>query len=274
MDRPDLKGEDVILGVCAKEECVAGKKVDFYAKEDRHYYALHYIAYGNGVLTTEGGEQVLKAGDFFVIPPKKDISYRAVDRWEYFWLNVEGRQVQAILKSIGLSDDYCKISYKRDVNIISRFNELIDCYYSEGDVELKGKGLFYLLMSDVYNAVHNKVEHREKRNADFYIKEALTFLEYNFYYSGVTLDSLAKSLSVNKNYLCSIFKKQIGVSPMQYLIKLRMEAAAQRLTETEEAVTSVAKYVGYKDPLHFSKAFKAYSGQSPTQYRDARHPAV
>ena len=54
---------------------------------------------------------------------------------------------------------------------------------------------------------------------------------------------------------------------MQYLIKLRMEAAAKRFSETDESVATVAKYVGYKDPLHFSKAFHAYYGMSPSRYR-------
>ncbi len=269
MERSDLRGEDVIISLCAREECVQGKHVNFYAKEGRHYYALHYIVSGKGYLQYGGKEYPLKAGDLFIIPPSADISYVALERWEYYWVNVEGKLIPDILRSIGLDNEHCKISYKPSSNIPARFIDLVNSYYIDNDPELRGRGMFYLLMGELYNALSGRVSQRgeSRRNADYYIREAITFLKYNLYYTGVTLESVAKSVFVNKNYLCTIFRERVGMSPMQYLIKLRMEAAAKRFDETDESVSSVARYVGYKDPLHFSKAFRAYHGVSPTQYR-------
>lgn len=270
MERSDLRGEDIIVSLCAREECVPGKRVDYYSKECRNYYAFHYIVSGNGTLTYGGKTVPLKAGDLFIIPPLADISYCAVDRWEYYWVNVEGKMAPAVFKSIGLDENRCRVGYRPDSNLVARFSELVNYFYIENDAELRCRGMFYLLIGDLYQALHEKVGRLSdpKRNADYYIREAETFLKYNLYYTGITLDSVAKSVSVNKNYLCTVFSKKIGVSPMQYLTKLRMEAAAKRLEETDESVAVVARYVGYKDPLHFSKSFRAYHGLSPSKYRE------
>lgn len=269
-----LRGNDIILPVCAKEECPAGKDVQFYPDEDRHYYALHYVVQGNAALKiNEEQEIALKSGDLFIIPPKMRVSYRTVNRCEYFWINIEGKQCMPMLKSIGLDEDNLVISYKRNMNVINTFNSIIDCYYTDNDMELKGKGYFYVLMGLLYDDIHKNAELYIKKNAAFYIKEAITFMEYNFYYSGISLDAIAKNLSINKNYLCTIFKKEVGVSPMKYLIDLRIKAACNRLAKTDEAIASVAKFVGYVDPLYFSKEFKKYVGISPSEYRQANYTA-
>lgn len=268
MEKSAIRGEDIIVSECAKEDCVAGKKVDFYAKDERRYYALHYITYGNGALTTpDGGEKILQPGDLFIIPPGKDISYRTIDRWEYFWVNVEGKQAWTLLKHLGFDNDTLIVSYKRDVDVVSAFTDLIECCYKTGDVDLKGKGYFYLLLGSIYNGMHARAAGRDHHSSAFYVKEAQTYLKYNFYYAGVGLDSLARNLAINKNYLCTIFKRETGRSPIQYLIELRMEAAGKRLLTTDESIADVARYVGYKDPLYFSKEFRKYYGVSPTQYR-------
>lgn len=269
MERSELRGEDVIISLCAREECVPGKHVNFYAKEGRRYYALHYIVQGSGFLSYGGGQEALRSGDLFIIPPGIDISYEASERWEYYWVNIEGKLVPSLLRSIGLTPEHCRMPCKTSGTIAARFMDLVDSFYLDNDPELKGLGMFYLLLSELHNVLAGRASLRmeSKRNVDYYIREALTYLNYNLYYTGVTLDSVAKSIPVNKNYLCTIFREKMGMSPMQYLIKLRMEAAAKRFEETDESVSAVAKYVGYKDPLHFSKAFHMFHGVSPTEYR-------
>ena len=264
----DLTGEDVIIRLCARETCGAGKQVKYYAKDERRHYALHYVMLGKGTLNYGGKDVPKKTGDLFLVPPMVDVSYLTAEPWEYYWVEVEGKLAPALFQSLGFTNKTLKIGYKQDSRLAERFNDLITYYYNYGDAELRAKGMFYLMMGELNAVLTHATVGAEKRNIDFYVREAETYLKYNLYYTGVTLDSLAKSISVNKNYLCTIFRQQKGVSPMQYLIRLRMEAAAKRFRETTESVTAVARYVGYKDPLHFSKAFRAFYGVSPTQYRE------
>jgi AraC-like DNA-binding protein len=52
---------------------------------------------------------------------------------------------------------------------------------------------------------------------------------------------------------------------------VRMRAAAERLTVTDEKVSVVARRVGYRQPSQFAKAFQRYSGQTPTKYREQQN---
>ena len=81
------------------------------------------------------------------------------------------------------------------------------------------------------------------------------------------MDFLARNLAISKNYLCKIFHDSTGKTPIEYLIDLRMETARKRLTQSNDTVSEIAKTVGYRDPLYFSKEFRKKYGRSPVQYR-------
>ncbi len=57
------------------------------------------------------------------------------------------------------------------------------------------------------------------------------------------------------------------MSPIDYLIKKRLEIARYLLTNTRYPVAEVAKQIGYDNPLYFSSLFKKHTGMSPTEYR-------
>lgn len=74
----------------------------------------------------------------------------------------------------------------------------------------------------------------------------------------------------NENYLKKLFKKEVGISPQQYLINIRLTHAVKLLTthDREQAlsVTKIAYACGYDDPLYFSRSFKTRYGISPKAF--------
>lgn len=73
----------------------------------------------------------------------------------------------------------------------------------------------------------------------------------------------------NSNYLKKLFKKEIGTSPQQFLIDLRITYARKLLSNTLEdsiSISHVAYECGYDDPLYFSRVFKSATGHSPKEY--------
>ena len=57
------------------------------------------------------------------------------------------------------------------------------------------------------------------------------------------------------------------VSPMQYIISLRMAAAKGYLENSVKNIAQIANEIGYDNPLYFSRLFKKHTGITPTQYR-------
>ncbi|MEV0802881.1 AraC family transcriptional regulator [Kribbella sp. NPDC050281] len=87
-----------------------------------------------------------------------------------------------------------------------------------------------------------------------------------------TLDRLAAAVNLAPGYLVRLFGRTAGVSPMAYLNRLRAERAAGLLIETDLPVSTVGAMVGWHDPSHASRRFRACFGLSPSRYRAAFRP--
>jgi len=84
------------------------------------------------------------------------------------------------------------------------------------------------------------------------------------------LDRLAAQARLSKFHFNRLFKSATGVSPSQYHINLRMDAARKLLRETKKSVLDVALEIGYSNPSHFAQLFRRETGLAPSDYRRQR----
>ncbi|NBD24668.1 helix-turn-helix domain-containing protein [Paenibacillus glycinis] len=87
------------------------------------------------------------------------------------------------------------------------------------------------------------------------------------YADGLTLQSVAEEVHVTPVWLSKLFKKETGMTFLEYLTEIRMERAKRMLEEVQYKVYEVSTQVGYKDPVHFTKLFKKQTGHTPKEYR-------
>lgn len=83
----------------------------------------------------------------------------------------------------------------------------------------------------------------------------------------ITLESISQVFNTNKDYLCRIFSKAFGISPIQYVIQLRMERAKVLLVDTEQSITEISENVGFNSIHYLSRYFAQKEGMSPIEYR-------
>ena len=82
-----------------------------------------------------------------------------------------------------------------------------------------------------------------------------------------------KKMPLNYDYIRKLFKKEIGVSPSEYLLKERMALAGLLLSSgisnrfSHYSISQIAEACGYSEPLYFSRVFKKYYGVSPSEYK-------
>ena len=91
----------------------------------------------------------------------------------------------------------------------------------------------------------------------------------NFSNPNYALDEFIREMPFNYDYLRKLFKKEIGMSPLEYLTKLRMNSAEKLLTAmwtNEYSINEVAQMCGFDDALYFSRVFKKHFGCSPSNY--------
>ena len=105
-------------------------------------------------------------------------------------------------------------------------------------------------------------------NQQHTIQEIKLYMEENHSRS-LTLEDIASRFNLNKYQLARTFQQLSGISPLQYLISCRMDAAKQLLVTTDMPVAEVAQATGYKSATQFQAAFKKAVGKTPRQYRTA-----
>jgi AraC-like DNA-binding protein len=82
-------------------------------------------------------------------------------------------------------------------------------------------------------------------------------------------DDLARHVCLSPGYFSTVFHEFTGYGPMQYLAKLRVDAAKALLRDSALPVQSVAGAVGFPDPFYFARVFKKETGLSAIEYRRA-----
>lgn len=121
--------------------------------------------------------------------------------------------------------------------------------------------LLHLVISDAFlylSPTENKVNKP--------IDEACSYIK-NHYMEDIKLDDIAAIAHLNKNYLVRQFKKAFGISPISYLIKIRMDYAKKLLVESNLPIKTIAAYCGYNDPSFFNSYFKKTFSITPASYR-------
>ena len=90
----------------------------------------------------------------------------------------------------------------------------------------------------------------------------------------VTAESFAQGLGYGRTNFFKKVKQLIGMSPNDYIKKIRMEKAAELLLSTNMTAAEIAYKVGFEDQYYFSKSFKKYYGLPPSQYRKGDKPQI
>lgn len=86
----------------------------------------------------------------------------------------------------------------------------------------------------------------------------------------ITLQEVAAKVHLNPSYLSQLFKQQMKINFIDYVLEHRMEKAKQFLSQTTLRVSEIAERVGYSDLAYFSNAYKRITGMTPSEYRKSR----
>jgi transcriptional regulator GlxA family with amidase domain len=107
----------------------------------------------------------------------------------------------------------------------------------------------------------------QKDHNDVHIKKAQEFIEKNVS-EKISVDQLASMLSIGRRNLERRFKKATSNSLVEYMQRVKVEAAKQRFETSADNVNEVMYNVGYNDPKSFRTTFKRITGLSPVNYRN------
>ncbi len=113
------------------------------------------------------------------------------------------------------------------------------------------------------------LKQKEIRSSIVYSKIVEGTLEYiaEHYTENITLTSMSEVVYANASYLGYLFKKEVGVSCVEYVNQKRIDRAGRYLLETNMKVYEIMDNIGITDKNYFLRLFKKYKGKTPTEYR-------
>ena len=239
-----------------------------YGPHARNHYLFHYVISGRGQLFVNEQEYNITPGHGFLLSPGQVSTYRAdgADPWVYVWLEFDGLRAHEGVHLAGLSAAkpiYTPRSPEAGKMLEDEMMYIVN-HSAASPIHLIAHG--FLFLDTLAQCSAQRRSGGERRVRDFYIKEALTFIEQN-YQRDISIEEIAAVSGLNRSYFGKVFRDAVGESPQAYLLHYRMARAAQLLKETRLSIGEIAQQVSYDNQLHFSRAFKNVHGVSPREYR-------
>ncbi|MGM1047266.1 MAG: helix-turn-helix domain-containing protein [Bacillota bacterium] len=109
---------------------------------------------------------------------------------------------------------------------------------------------------------------RMQRGSNKLIEKMLVYIEDHYMGSEFSLAQLAAQFELGPTYISKLFKEHTEKNFIDYLIETRINASKQLLTDKNRKINDIAEEVGYTNTRSFLRAFKKYTGMTPTEYRD------
>lgn len=237
------------------------------------YYLIHTVLAGQGQFIIKDKCYSCSTGDTFVIFPGELFSYQA-DKdqpWHYVWVGFVGHGATNVMSSLGVSPEQPVIHHSLNPMVRSYYEQLQSCFHSNIRADLANleAGGWLRLLLQQFGLAQNKLNivlPAPDSSIDRVMKQAIQFLTLQFTQS-ISIEHLSNMLGYHRTHLCKLFKQTTGLSPMQYLLKIRMQRA-ELLLASSMTIDQVASSVGFSDALYFSRKFRKWSGQSPSEYRN------
>ncbi|MNY48958.1 Arabinose operon regulatory protein [compost metagenome] len=101
------------------------------------------------------------------------------------------------------------------------------------------------------------------------IDQAKEYIRSHYEESDISIGRVCQHLHISTGYFSSIFKKEMKMTFVSYLLQIRLEAAKELLRSTELKAFEIAEKIGFADPNYFSFCFRKKYGQSPKEYKNS-----
>ncbi|NLL05908.1 MAG: AraC family transcriptional regulator [Clostridiaceae bacterium] len=252
---------------------------------NRHeYYEMVYIKRGNAVFEISGYPAEIGPNDIIIIKPnqfhkftvksetdcefivlnfkfvsKFDMQFSGVSL-EFFLDFVSGKESGAFIK--------LKVSQKNEIIIL--LNRILK---EKENPDIGSELLNYLLVMELFVLIsralkmewENSIKNKSSKLKEL-IQVSVSYINNN-YERDISLKDIAQYVFLSTSYFTRAFKDEMGVSPINYLLKTRIERAKELLKDTDLKISDIALNVGFSNQQRFNDIFKKHAKMTPLQYR-------
>lgn len=224
--------------------------------QGRNDYHITYVLDGELEVTYDREPYLLRRGDFVYYPPHQEQWYRDVSGAHRFWVHFTGYVVPQILDESRLTPGVHRAAFSP--HAVELMEKLV-CETRARQAVSAENGLLLELLLELGKSVGAP-------RGTMRLADCMAYLNRH-YHQPLSVSMLAEMSHLSVSRFMHVFKAEQGVTPMQYLNRLRMEQACAMLSGTDLSIGEIADSCGYADPLYFCRIFRKYKKMSPTAYR-------
>ena len=260
--------ERLALVMGGREQCNPDYVI---ARRTFPFHVLEYVVAGRGTVRLDRREHALGPGAVFAYAPTTDCEIRTdpSDPMVKYFLSFSGADVPLRLRRCGVPLGTAR-RLAAHAEVTSVLEDLVREGQRSGALAPRiCTALFELLLLKIEDTATLTPQASEPAREAFLRCKAL--IDAQAERLG-TLEAVARAAGVEASSVCRWFRRYQGTSPYQYLLRRKMNLAAEHLVEHGGLVKEVAQRVGFADPYHFSRAFKAVHGVAPRVLLGYRAP--
>jgi len=232
---------------------------------------LFYVVDGKGEFNIQGQRFPVKPNDFVIINPQVEHTELSSpdEPLEYIVLGINGLSFSNLTPVSEGGHPFSFFNLRDEQKDILRYlNAMVQEATSQSmSYELVCHNLLEILLIKILRHQHFDLEVGKQSKATKDISFIKHYLE-TYYHESIQLEDRASMTHLSRFYISHSFKKEIGMSPMEYLIDIRIKESKILLRTTNYSISQVADIVGFTTPTYFSKQFRKSTGISPTDYRE------
>lgn len=257
----------VYLWVGSRVERIEGASSGPYAGKTERWTLL-VVAEGSGTMTAEGKNAALSKGKCAIVKPGVPLRIRNGSaggalalHWIEFCPLATGQAKEEASIDAELPEE--AVHPKPASAIGSLAQRLYDRRHRE---DALGKYGNHVLFQQILHEVLQAGKEGREQAAARAVERTIRAMDDDSSLLSLSLAELAEQAGLSARHYSRVFQELAGKSPIEYQTGVRMRLAKRLLSTTDESITRIADRVGYRDPFHFSRAFKQYAGLSPKVY--------
>lgn len=264
-----------------------------YAKVSQHWEGkglsspfarLYYVKEGEGTISTPEAELTMKPGNMYLVPSFMPHSMTCQSGLRFYYLFVYERygtqsdifdlysfpyEVEANQAIDLLFENYCNYYPELTLPYASAEDFYAHPSYREYAIryaqmdrsqkmQLQG---FVWIVASFFMAKAQKIEEMDERLLKVidYVKENVGKV--------IETETLANMVCLTKSHLERLFREKLGTSPLQYILRTKIQCAQRLLMTTNYSIQVIAHEVGFDDPSYFIRVFRQKIGFTPQDYR-------
>ncbi len=245
---------------------------------------LYYVKEGEGTISTPEAELTMKPGNMYLVPSFMPHSMTCQSGLRFYYLFVYERygtqsdifdlysfpyEVEANQAIDLLFENYCNYYPELTLPYASAEDFYAHPSYREYAIryaqmdrsqkmQLQG---FVWIVASFFMAKAQKIEEMDERLLKVidYVKENVGKV--------IETETLANMVCLTKSHLERLFREKLGTSPLQYILRTKIQCAQRLLMTTNYSIQVIAHEVGFDDPSYFIRVFRQKIGFTPQDYR-------